>query len=79
MSICPALQELVEAGLLAITKGRREDKPERPNLYRITFLGTVDGPATWREPKVVPMPKKPRRKSWKEAAILEAKGKVASK
>jgi len=48
--IAPAAKGLVASGFLAITKGRRGKgvlKP--PNLYRLTFLGTVDAPATWRQ------------------------------
>jgi hypothetical protein len=69
--IATALRKLVKAGLLAITKGAREDERQGPNLYRLTFLGTIDGPATWRESNVVLVPKKPRFKTWKEKALDE--------
>jgi hypothetical protein len=69
--IAPALRELVKAGLLEICGGERTGKFDGPNRYRITFLGTIDGPATWKAPNVIPLPEKPRRKSWKEALIDE--------
>jgi hypothetical protein len=45
--IAPALQELVYAGLLAITQSKPNGKFKPANLYRLIFLGTMDGPATW--------------------------------
>jgi hypothetical protein len=59
--ISPALRELEQAGLLAITKGEQRGKFREPNLYRVTFYGTIDGPATWRaepETNVVQLPRR---------------------
>ena len=44
----------VAAGLVAIAKGRGSGRRHPPNLYRLAFLGTLEGPATWKglaEPK----------------------------
>jgi hypothetical protein len=59
-----AVGELVDAGLLAVTKGQRTGKFEGPNLYRLTFHGTLDEPATWPPSNVVPfaLPEKPRER-----------------
>jgi hypothetical protein len=43
-----AIRELKVSGLLAVAKGKRTRKYAAENLYRIKFLGTLDGPATWR-------------------------------
>jgi hypothetical protein len=71
--IAPALRELAEAGLLDISTEPRMGEYVGPNLYRITFIGTVDGPATWRMPNVTPLPKKPKRKSRKEVLLDDFK------
>ena len=46
--IADAIQELVAAGLLAVKPGKSTGLKNPPNFYRLTFLGTIDGPATWR-------------------------------
>jgi hypothetical protein len=51
--IAPSLQELEAAGFLAVTRGKRREISD-PNLYRLAFLGTTDGPATWKAPNVIP-------------------------
>ncbi len=43
----PALNELVSLGLLAISSGTARGCQRPPNLYRLAFLGTLEGPATW--------------------------------
>jgi hypothetical protein len=46
------------------------------NLYRLTFLGTMDGPATCKpepKPDVIPFPKKPKRKSKMETLAMQFK------
>jgi hypothetical protein len=43
----PALKELVSLGLLTISSGKAQGCRRPPNLYRLAFLGTLDGPATW--------------------------------
>jgi hypothetical protein len=68
-----ALKELVGAGLLSKTKAPRCGKFEGPNLYRITFKGTLGGPATWRPSNVEPLPKKQRKESWKSTLLEEFK------
>jgi hypothetical protein len=45
---CHAVKELVEAGLLVVTRGQAKNSQCAPNVYRITFLGTLDGPPIWR-------------------------------
>lgn len=42
-----AIAELVDAGLIAVTKGVARGSLAAPNLYRITFHGTLDGGPTW--------------------------------
>jgi hypothetical protein len=44
----PALKELVSLGLLAISSGTARGCQRPPNLYRLAFLGTLEGPATWK-------------------------------
>lgn len=46
--ITDAIRELVAAGLLAVTSGKSNGLKNPPNFYRLTFLGTIHGPATWR-------------------------------
>jgi hypothetical protein len=55
--IAPAVAELAAAGLIAITRGKGGGARKPPNLYRLAFLGTVDGPATWQKAtdKVFPL------------------------
>ena len=48
--ISGAIKELMEAGFLAVTLGKSHGSQRAPHLYRITFLGTLDGPATWQTP-----------------------------
>ena len=43
-----AIKELVAAGLLAKKPGKRRGLKSAPFFYRLTFLGTIDGPATWK-------------------------------
>jgi hypothetical protein len=43
-----AVKELINAGLLAVTKGKARGSQRPPNFYRLTFLGTIDNPATWK-------------------------------
>jgi hypothetical protein len=45
-----AIRELENAGLLAVAKDKPNGKYAAANLYRLKFLGTIDGPATWRRP-----------------------------
>jgi hypothetical protein len=45
---CGAIRELEKARLLGVIKGKPNGKYAAANLYRLKFLGTVDGPATWR-------------------------------
>jgi hypothetical protein len=63
-TVSNALQELTGAGLLRVTKPPRMGKIDAPNLYTITFYGTVNGPHTWQPSNVVslPLPEKPRAK-----------------
>ena len=43
-----AIKELVAAELLAVKPGKHRGLKSPPNFYRLTFLGTIDGPATWK-------------------------------
>jgi len=45
-----AIKELTEAGFLAVTYGKSRGSQLPPNIYRIAFLGTLNGPPTWRKP-----------------------------
>jgi hypothetical protein len=64
--ISSALEELVEADLLEVTKSPRMGEFKGPNLYRLTFHGTLDGPPTWKPPPVIiPLPRTPKRPSFK--------------
>ncbi len=74
-----ALNELVEAGLLAVTKGEYRGLKEAPNLYRLTFLGTTEGPSTWKMPEEcepVAEQKRPRKRSFKAKALEQSKAKA---
>ena len=65
-----AVKELVDAGLLAVTNGKGRASQHPPNLYRITFLSTLNGPATWQKPEesnVVALPAKPPKARLKDA------------
>ena len=42
-----AVEELKRAGFLIVTQGQAKGSLCPPNLYRITFLGTLDGPPLW--------------------------------
>jgi hypothetical protein len=65
-SVTDATKELTTASLLDVTKSPPMGAFKGPNLYRITFLGTVDGPATWQAPpQIISLPKKPKRQSRK--------------
>jgi hypothetical protein len=44
--IASAINELVAAGLLKVARAKAWGSP---NLYQITFLGTLDGAPTWRK------------------------------
>jgi hypothetical protein len=55
--VIEAIRELEKAGLLAVAKDKPHGKFAPANLYRLKFLGTIDGPATWRE-KSFPTPQK---------------------
>jgi hypothetical protein len=44
-----AIEELKRAGFLVVTRGQAKGSQCAPNIYRITFLGTLDGPPIWRE------------------------------
>ena len=71
-----SIGKLVAAGFLEVKRGAARGSQEAPNIYRITFLGTTEGPATWRKPEeaeAVVAPKKPRKKSFKAEALLDAK------
>jgi hypothetical protein len=48
--VLSAIRELEESGLLAVVKDKPNGKYAAANLYRLKFLGTIDGPATWRRP-----------------------------
>jgi hypothetical protein len=54
-----ALDELVAAGFLIVTCGKRRGSRRPPNIYRITILGTIDGPPIWRprEPEELSTPR----------------------
>jgi DNA-binding transcriptional ArsR family regulator len=44
-----AIRELIEAGLIEVKAGEKRRGPMvPPNTYRLTFLGTTDGPPTWK-------------------------------
>lgn len=43
-----AIKELVGAGLLTVKQGKRRGLKSAPFSYRLTFLGTIDGPAGWQ-------------------------------
>jgi hypothetical protein len=47
--IAPAIRQLIEVGFLAMSTSVRQGSQRAPNLYRLTFLGTLDGPATWEK------------------------------
>jgi hypothetical protein len=42
------IAELVDAGMIAVTKGVASGSLDAPHLYRITFHGTLDAAPTWR-------------------------------
>jgi hypothetical protein len=46
--ISRAVNELIEAGLLAVAHGAKRGSQRPLNRYRLTFLGTLNGPPTWR-------------------------------
>jgi len=72
-----AHRELTDAGLLAVTSAPRpRGQYNAPNLYRLTFLGTTDEPATWEAANVTPTPKKPKRESWKGALLTKMEVKL---
>lgn len=50
------VKELVDAGFIAVTSGKRRGKRRLASVYRITFRGTVDDPATWRKPAELDAP-----------------------
>jgi hypothetical protein len=64
--IKPALDELVDSRLIVITKGPPRGTLRAPNLYRITFLGTLEGPPI-RRPAMSAGPNniQPLINSWK--------------
>jgi hypothetical protein len=74
-----ALDELVAAGFLIVTCGKRRGSLRPPNIYRITFLGTIDGPqiSRPREPEELSAPKEkdanimPRKKSLLREGAME--------
>jgi hypothetical protein len=68
--VASSLRELESSGLLAIKRGKCRGERD-PNLYRLTYHGTTDGPATWKAPNVVHLPKRPKRKGWKESLLTE--------
>jgi hypothetical protein len=45
--VIAAIGELVTAGLVAIAKGKPHGQFAAANLYRLRFVGTVDGPPDW--------------------------------
>src|SRR5262245_41670013 len=78
-SISRAIRELEKAGLLVVTKSPRRGLFEGPNLYRITFLGTLEGPAAWQAPPdTIPFPERPKRQSVKSILADDFKRKTAN-
>jgi hypothetical protein len=73
-----SVMELIDGELIEVTNKEWRGCYKPHNLYRITFLGTVDGPATWKGRNVIPMPKKPSHKSWKEVLLTEFKKRGAA-
>jgi hypothetical protein len=71
--IAPSIEELTGAGLLAITWPKQRGPMQPPNLYRLTFSGTIDGPPTWRQSTIIPFPKKPKRCSKNETLAMQFK------
>jgi hypothetical protein len=45
--VIKAIRELEKAGLLAVARDRPRGKFAPANLYRLRFVGTVDGPPDW--------------------------------
>jgi hypothetical protein len=72
-TVSNAVTELVEAGLLHVTKPPRMGKINAPNFYRITFYGTIDEPHSWQPSNVVPLPlpEKPRAKRPSSTILAE--------
>ena len=68
--IAKAIHELQESGLLDITKGKPNGRFAAPNLYRLKFLGTIDGPSTWRQREGDAIPEKtiPTTQKWSTPA-----------
>jgi hypothetical protein len=63
--ITGAIKELVKTGLLAVRKGKRRGLKSPSCFYRLTFLGTVENPATWKpsEPGVTAPKRQQKGKS----------------
>jgi len=87
--ISRAVNELIEAGLLAVAHGAKRGSQRPLNRYRLTFLGTLNGPPTWRNAentenadlsKMPPkMPDQKKIRSPPESAVaLPAKSAVAT-
>jgi hypothetical protein len=78
--IAKAIHELQESGLLDITKGKPNGKFAAPNLYRLKFLGTIDGPSTWRQRERDAIPEKtiPTTQKWSTPATRKWSTRIGS-